>query len=67
VCNPTLETRDANLWFNTLRFRNPANVVIGNVPRSLSSTREPGLGDVALCRINCMAAAQVVTCATASH
>ncbi len=48
VCDPTLEKRDANAWFNTSCFRNPANFVIGNVPRTLPSTRGPGFKDVAL-------------------
>ena len=48
VCDPTLEKRDANAWFNTSCFRNPANFVIGNVPRTLPNTRGPGFKDVAL-------------------
>jgi hypothetical protein len=35
-------------WFDTEAFRNPPNFVIGNVPRTLPTTRGPGLFDVAL-------------------
>jgi Carboxypeptidase regulatory-like domain len=48
VCNPTLEDPGINAWFNTGCFRNPPNFVIGNVPRTLPSTRGPGYKDVAL-------------------
>ncbi len=48
VCDPTLDNRTENAWFNTSCFRNPANFVIGNVPRTLPSTRGPGYKDVAL-------------------
>ena len=48
VADPSLPSgqRSANLWFNTDAFRNPANFVIGNAPRTLPSTRGPGLLDV---------------------
>lgn len=48
IANPTLPSgqRTANKWFNTDAFRNPANFVIGNAPRTLPSTRAPGLLDV---------------------
>jgi hypothetical protein len=48
ICDPTLDNRTADAWFNTACFRNPANFVIGNVPRTLPSTRGPGYKDVAL-------------------
>lgn len=48
TCNPTLDERGPNGWFNTACFSNPANFVIGNVPRTLPSTRGPGYKDVAL-------------------
>lgn len=48
VADPSLpgDQRGPNLWFNTDAFRNPANFVIGNAPRTLPSTRAPGLVDV---------------------
>lgn len=50
VCDPTLSGSEqtADRWFKTECFRNPANFVIGNVPRTLPNTRGPGLKDVAL-------------------
>lgn len=50
VCDPTLSAseRTANRWFKTECFRNPANFVIGNVPRTLPRTRGPGYDDVSL-------------------
>jgi hypothetical protein len=48
VCDPTLDDRGPNGWFKTDCFRNPPNFVIGNVPRTLPSTRGPGYKDVAL-------------------
>lgn len=48
VADPSLPSseRSANKWFNTDAFRNPANFVIGNAPRTLPSTRAPGMVDV---------------------
>lgn len=48
VANPSLpaDQRGPNRWFNPDAFRNPANFVIGNAPRTLPSTRGPGLVDV---------------------
>jgi hypothetical protein len=48
VGNPSLAGGEpsANRWFNTDAFRNPANFVIGNAPRTLPHTRSPGLVDV---------------------
>jgi hypothetical protein len=48
VSNPSLPSgeRSANRWFNTDAFRNPANFVIGNAPRTLPHTRSPGMADV---------------------
>jgi hypothetical protein len=50
VCDPTLPRgeRNAGRWFRTECFVNPPNFVIGNVPRTLPSTRGPGYKDVAL-------------------
>jgi outer membrane receptor protein involved in Fe transport len=50
VCNPTLPAseRSADSWFKTECFRNPPNFVIGNVPRTLPSTRGPGYQDLSL-------------------
>jgi hypothetical protein len=50
VCDPTLPggERTADHWFKTECFVNPPNFVIGNVPRTLPSTRGPGYKDVAL-------------------
>ncbi|MGH9661295.1 MAG: hypothetical protein ACRD96_22290, partial [Bryobacteraceae bacterium] len=45
--DPTLEQRDALRWFDTDAFRNPADFVIGNAPRTLPSTRGPALFDLA--------------------
>ena len=48
VSDPSIATgdRSANRWFNINAFRNPADFVIGNAPRTLPSTRGPGLVDV---------------------
>ena len=48
VGDPTLPSgeRTVSRWFNTEAFRNPANFVIGNAPRTLPSTRGPGLNDL---------------------
>ena len=48
IANPSIASgdRSANRWFNIDAFRNPANFVIGNAPRTLPSTRGPGLVDV---------------------
>lgn len=48
VSNPSLpsDQRSANGWFDINAFRNPANFVIGNAPRTLPSTRGPGMVDV---------------------
>lgn len=48
VADPTLpsDQRTVGRWFNTDAFRNPANFVIGNGPRTLPSTRGPGLNDL---------------------
>jgi hypothetical protein len=48
ICDPTLDDPGPNAWFDTSCFRNPANFVIGNVPRTLPTTRGPGYKDVAL-------------------
>lgn len=50
VRDPTLPAaeRTPERWFDTEAFRNPANFVIGNVPRQLPNTRGPGLFDMAL-------------------
>ncbi len=48
VCNPSIDNPTADRWFNTDCFRNPPNFVIGNVPRTLPSTRGPDYKDVAL-------------------
>jgi hypothetical protein len=49
IADPTLpsDQRSANGWFDTTAFRNPANFVIGNAPRTLPRTRAPGMTDVA--------------------
>ena len=49
ISDPTLPSgqRDQNGWFDTDAFRNPANFVVGNAPRTLPRTRGPGLVDVA--------------------
>ncbi len=49
VADPTLpsDQRSANGWFDTTAFRNPANFVLGNAPRTLPRTRGPGMVDVA--------------------
>ncbi len=46
--DPTLpsDQRTPVRWFDTEAFRNPANFVIGNAPRTLPSTRGPGLRDI---------------------
>ncbi len=48
VADPSLPSgeRGPNGWFKTDAFRNPADFVIGNAPRTLPSTRGPGLIDV---------------------
>lgn len=48
VGDPTLpsDQRSVIRWFNTDAFRNPADFVIGNGPRTLPSTRGPGLNDL---------------------
>jgi len=48
VADPTLpsDQRTVARWFNTDAFRNPADFVIGNGPRTLPSTRGPGLNDL---------------------
>ena len=48
VSDPTLPAgqRTVARWFNTDAFRNPADFVIGNGPRTLPSTRGPGLNDL---------------------
>jgi hypothetical protein len=48
VADPSLPrgTRNEHGWFNTDAFRNPADFVIGNAPRTLPSTRGPGVLDV---------------------
>lgn len=50
VGDPTLpdNQRSATRWFNTDAFRNPRDFTIGNVPRTLPSTRGPGYRDLAL-------------------
>jgi hypothetical protein len=46
--DPTLPAgqRTPERWFDTDAFRNPANFVIGNAPRTLPKTRGPGLTDI---------------------
>lgn len=46
--DPTLpaDQRTPVRWFDTDAFRNPANFVIGNAPRTLPRTRGPGLQDI---------------------
>ena len=46
--DPTLpdSSRSVMRWFDTDAFRNPADFTIGNVPRTLPSTRGPGLFDM---------------------
>ena len=48
VADPSLPSGQQSVtrWFNTDAFRNPANFVIGNGPRTLPSTRGPGLNDL---------------------
>lgn len=48
IRDPTLpgDQRTPVRWFDTDAFRNPANFVIGNAPRTLPKTRGPGLADV---------------------
>jgi len=47
VGNPTLpaDARTPVRWFNTEAFANPADFTIGNAPRTLPTTRAPGLND----------------------
>ncbi|HYO80247.1 MAG TPA: TonB-dependent receptor, partial [Bryobacteraceae bacterium] len=46
--DPTLPSseRTPARWFDTDAFQNPANFTIGNAPRTLPTTRGPGLKDV---------------------
>ncbi|MBM3782873.1 MAG: TonB-dependent receptor [Acidobacteria bacterium] len=46
--NPTLPRgeRTPARWFNTQAFANPPDFTIGNAPRTLPSTRGPGLNDL---------------------
>jgi len=48
--DPTLpsDERTPVRWFDTDAFRNPANFVVGNAPRTLPKTRGPGLADISL-------------------
>jgi hypothetical protein len=48
--NPTLprSERDVLRWFDTEAFANPPDWVVGNAPRTLPSTRGPGLVDLSL-------------------
>ena len=48
--DPTLPSSERTpvRWFDTEAFRNPADFVIGNAPRTLPNTRGPGLTDVSL-------------------
>lgn len=48
VGEPTLpsDQRSPVRWFNTEAFANPADFTIGNAPRTLPSTRGPGLNDL---------------------
>jgi hypothetical protein len=48
VGDPSLPSGERSVvrWFNTEAFRNPADFVIGNAPRTLPSTRAPGLNDL---------------------
>ncbi len=48
VQDPTLPAgeRNVNRWFHTDVFRNPADYVMGNAPRTLPNTRGPGLVDI---------------------
>ncbi|MEZ5355978.1 MAG: carboxypeptidase regulatory-like domain-containing protein [Bryobacteraceae bacterium] len=48
VRDPTLPASDRTpvRWFDTDAFRNPADFTIGNAPRTLPTTRGPGLVDV---------------------
>ncbi len=48
TCDPTLDDPGISAWLNTGCFRNPPNFVIGNVPRTLPTTRGPGYQDVSL-------------------
>lgn len=50
VGNPTLSRseRDVLRWLDTNAFANPADWVVGNAPRTLPSTRGPGLFDMSL-------------------
>lgn len=51
--DPTLpsDQRTVARWFDTDAFRNPANFTIGNAPRTLPTTRGPGLADVSFSAI----------------
>ncbi|MDX1982089.1 MAG: carboxypeptidase regulatory-like domain-containing protein [Bryobacteraceae bacterium] len=48
VRDPTLPSGDRTpvRWFDTDAFRNPADFTIGNAPRTLPTTRGPGLADI---------------------
>jgi len=48
VGDPTLpgDQRTPVRWFNTEAFANPPDFVIGNAPRTLPTTRGPGLNDL---------------------
>lgn len=48
AADPTLPRGERNVtrWFNTEAFRNPADFTFGNGPRTLPSTRGPGLNDL---------------------
>jgi hypothetical protein len=50
IRDPTLpgSQRSVTRWFDTDAFRNPADWVIGNAPRTLPNTRGPAMVDVAL-------------------
>ncbi|MCZ2075425.1 MAG: carboxypeptidase regulatory-like domain-containing protein [Bryobacteraceae bacterium] len=50
VHDPTLPSseRSVQRWFDTDAFRNPPDFVLGNAPRTLPTTRGPGMVDVAL-------------------
>jgi len=47
IRDPTLSERSALRWFDSEAFRNPADFVIGNAPRTLPNTRGPALFDLA--------------------
>jgi hypothetical protein len=50
VRNPTLPRSERSVlrWFDTSAFANPPDWVVGNAPRTLPSTRGPGLVDLSL-------------------